>query len=154
MKFGHRFVNFRRLDTPFPSNSNLSRKGPRSTVMHIKVSGGKNAVLACVHLGKVSIYEAPPSEPKIHASTQKKFPNSRKFFSKFTQTRFMRSRKKQGRFTHSRNRKINFHVHASLFNSHIHAIFFRFSRIHATKKAHSRIHANRLEAIYCITFAT
>ena len=96
MKFGHRFVNFRRLDTPFPSNSNLSRKGPRSTVMHIKVSGGKNAVLACVHLGKVSIYEAPPSEPKIHASTQKKFPNSRKFFSKFTQTRFFG---KSGKFS-------------------------------------------------------
>ena len=64
--------------------------------------------------------------------------------------KFTRSRKKQGRFTHSRNRKMDFHVHASLFNSRIHAIFFRFSRIHATKKAHSRIHANRWGGLTCL----
>ena len=114
----------------------------------------------------------PPSRHKIHAFTQKFFVihaftqvfleihanpifreigkifgNNRENCQKCTNLgekgKFTGSSKKLGRFTHSRNRKMEFHAHASLFNSRIHAIFFRFSRIHATKKAHSRIHANR-----------
>ena len=45
---------------------------------------------------------------------------------------------KQGRFTHSRNQEVDFHVHASFFNSRIHAIFLHF---HAFTQPKKPIHA-------------
>ena len=114
----------------------------------------------------ISALKRPRAESNFTHSRKNfsQFTHSRKSFWKFRQTRFFWqngeifrkngeicmnldekgkftcSRKKRG--THSRNRKVIYHVHASFFDSCIHTIFFfEFSRIHATKEAHSRIHA-------------